>query len=123
MMATPHYQRFLDSMNIGYEQWHDGTGYDLEALAALTPEDRSAAEAVLTTHLANPGDWRDVEALSAIHTPSAAAAVRAAAKHRNPDVRNWVLENPPRPPNWKTISYAPWNMAPSILRRAIRPLA
>jgi hypothetical protein len=91
-MPTPEYQRFLDSMIIGYMQWHDGDGYDLEALAALKDEERGAAETVLITHLATKADWRDVEALAALGTPGAMAAVKAAAKHGNSEVRNRALE-------------------------------
>jgi len=79
-------------MKIGFDQWHDGTGYDLEALAGMTPEDRAAAEAVLVAHLAGPGDWRDVEALATLATPGAMAALKVAAKHGSPEVRNRALE-------------------------------
>jgi len=79
-------------MIIGYEQWHDGEGYDLEALAALKDEERTAAETVLLTHLATKADWRDVEALAALGTSGAMAAVKAASKHGNPEVRNRALE-------------------------------
>jgi len=91
-MPGPEYQRFIESMKIGFDQWHDGTGYDLEALAGMTPEDRAAAEAVLVAHLAGPGDWRDVEALASLATPGAMAALKVAAKHGNPEVRNRALE-------------------------------
>jgi hypothetical protein len=91
-MPTPEYQRFLDSMIIGYMQWHDGDGYDLEALAALKDEERGSAETVLIAHLATKADWRDVDALAALGTPGAMAAVKTAAKHGNPEVRNHALE-------------------------------
>jgi hypothetical protein len=91
-MASPEYQRFLDSMIIGYMQWHDGDGYDLEALAALKDEERGAAETVIITHLATKADWRDVEALAALGTPGAMTAVKVATKHGNSEVRNRALE-------------------------------
>ena len=91
-MPTPEYQRFLDSMIIGYVQWHDGEGYDLEALAALSPEERAAAETVLLMHLATKADWRDVEALAALGTPGAMTAVKFAAKHGDSEVSNRALE-------------------------------
>lgn len=53
------YQRFIDSMRIDYEKWHDGVGYDLEALPALSPEERRNLVAILRGR----GDWRDAEAL------------------------------------------------------------
>jgi hypothetical protein len=91
-MPGPEYERFIESMHIGFEQWHDGTGYDLSALAAMTIEERGDVEAILISHLSgNDGDWRDVEALSAMATPNASAAVKGAAKHRNLEVRNYAL--------------------------------
>jgi hypothetical protein len=91
-MPSPEYQRFLDSMIIGYMQWHDGDGYDLEALAALSPEERGSAETVLIAHLATKADWRDVEALASLGTPGAMAAVKVATKHGNREVRDHALE-------------------------------
>ena len=90
-MPGPEYDRFLASMKIGYEQWHDGTGYDLGALAAMTADDRSAVEAMLIARLAGPADWRDIEALAALATAGAAAALKAATRHRDPLVRNRAL--------------------------------
>ena len=91
-MPSPEYQRFLDSMKIGYEQWHDGIGYDLEALAKLPPEEQGQAETLLITNLAGNGDWRDVDALTALSSPGAEAALTVATKHRNPEVRNRAIE-------------------------------
>lgn len=69
---------FLASMNIGYDQWHDGIGYDLKALASLTGADRAEAERVLLKR--GCADWRDVEALATLATPRAGAALAAALK-------------------------------------------
>jgi len=90
-MPGAAYQRFIESMNIGYEQWHDGIGYDVESLAGMTPEERTEVETILIAHLVKPGDWRDVEALVALGTPAAMEAVNAARKHRDPKVREYVL--------------------------------
>ena len=91
-MPGPDYQRFIESMRIGFDQGHDGTGYDLEALAAMTAEERAAVESILIRQLAGAGDWRDVEALAALATPGAMAALKVAARHRNPEVRDRALE-------------------------------
>ena len=91
-MPTPEFQRFLDSMVIGYVQWHDGDGYNLEALAALAAEELVSAETVLITHLVNNADWRDIEALAALGTAGAITAIKAATKHSNREVRNLALE-------------------------------
>jgi hypothetical protein len=78
---TSDYQRFLDSMKIDYMKWHDGIGYDLDALRQLSPAERQKAEAVLLA--TGCEDWRDVEALNELGTDHALAALRSAlASHR-----------------------------------------
>lgn len=69
---------FLASMNIGYDQWREGTGYDLASLASLSGADRAEAERVLLKR--GCADWRDVEALARLATPRAGAALAAALK-------------------------------------------
>jgi hypothetical protein len=63
-MPSDDFEKFKRSMNIGYEQWHDGIGYDLEALARLNSEERARALALVAERGAK--DWRDVEALAAL---------------------------------------------------------
>lgn len=77
-MPTPAYSRFIESMTIGFDQWHDGLGYDLQALAEIKADERSEVEEVLLAHLKDHPDWRDVEALRALGTPRAIDAARAA---------------------------------------------
>jgi hypothetical protein len=36
---SPTLDKFLQSMKIGYVEWHDGIGYDLEALGELRGEE------------------------------------------------------------------------------------
>jgi hypothetical protein len=90
-VTNPNYQRFLDSMVIDRERWHDGVGYDLEALELLDEEDRSRVETLLIQHLDDAGDWRDLEALVSLGTPDARAAVEAALNHRDTRVRRYAL--------------------------------
>ena len=40
-------ERFRESMEMNLERWRDGTGYDLEALAAATPGERAQIETLL----------------------------------------------------------------------------
>lgn len=69
-MAEPGLlQKFLDSMAIGYEQWHDGIGYDLEALRAMPGPDRQRAEDAVISR--GGDDWRDMEALAELKTDRA----------------------------------------------------
>ena len=69
--------RFKLSMDIDYEKWHDGVGYDLEALREATPGERMEIEGMLITR--SSLDWRDIEALAEINTPRSRAAIKSAA--------------------------------------------
>lgn len=71
-------QRFLDSMVIDYEHWHDGIGYDMAALAAMNAEEREQLEILLLSRGVN--DWRDVQALASLNTERSLAALRQALK-------------------------------------------
>ena len=68
--------RFIESMKIDYEKWHDGVGYDLEALKEANNKEREAIERILVNR--NPPDWRDIEALAVLNTPGARSALEAA---------------------------------------------
>src|SRR5438132_1365674 len=85
------YTRFAESMVIGFDQWHDGLGYDLSALEQMAAAEKGTVEADLLGRLAHGGDWRDVEALVALGTPVALDGVRAATKNANSEVRNYAL--------------------------------
>jgi hypothetical protein len=78
-------QRFEASMKIGFEEWHDGIGYDIEAIRIASPTEREAIEQVLINH--SPRDWRDIEALAEINTNSARDTLKNAIKDTNPVVR------------------------------------
>ena len=85
--------RYARSMEIDYEKWHDGIGYDLEILRAASPEDRAEIERLLLARRAK--DWRDVEALAALGSPAAHAALRKALRSRDHEVRTAVHEYAP----------------------------
>ena len=68
--------RFIESMSIDYEKWHDGVGYDLEALKEVNNTEREAIERILVNR--NPPDWRDIEALATLNTPRARSALKVA---------------------------------------------
>ncbi len=61
MAHSEAFERFQNSRNIGYEQWHDGVGYDMDAFAAMTAEEKEfvAREIRQRGNL----DWRDMEVL------------------------------------------------------------
>jgi hypothetical protein len=90
--ASP-YERFRRSMDIGFEQWHDGIGYDLDALAEASPEDRTAIETLLVPRAGN--DWRDIEALAALGTPRADRALADAFATAGPEIRVAILRDAP----------------------------
>ena len=78
-------KRFLASMVMDYEKWHDGTGYDLAALDEMTQEDLQEIEGILRTKLDEP--WRTFEALDRINTPASLSEIERALKHTNLEVR------------------------------------
>lgn len=82
-------KRFLASMTITYEKWHDGEGYDLDALKQLNEPDLKTAEKILIDH--SPRDWRDIEALAHIDSPTARKVVVDALKHRDPQIRQTAM--------------------------------
>ena len=92
IMADQATEAFLKSMTVGFEQWHDGIGYDLAALGRVPEGEREFVETWLVEHLHQKGDWRDVEALVVLGTPRALAEVRTAREHANPEVRKYVVQ-------------------------------
>ncbi len=78
-------ERFRKSMHITYEMWHDGIGYDLDALGAATADERAGIEAVLVGR--GISDWRDVEALVAIGSEPALDVVRSAGIGGSTEIR------------------------------------
>jgi len=51
-------------MQIDYNQWHDGVGYDIDIIHSANAAERAEIEALLARRGAK--DWRDVEALAAL---------------------------------------------------------
>jgi hypothetical protein len=77
------WERFWESTHIGYEQWHEGIGYDLGALGEMTAEQR---EQVVADLRGRPQGWREVEVYGAIATPAARSALHDALGS-DPDTR------------------------------------
>jgi hypothetical protein len=86
-------KRFLASMIIDYEKWHDGVGYDLDALQELSDDELEQVETKLINH--SPRDWRDIEALACIDSPRARKTVEAALQDPDPKVRQEAREHAP----------------------------
>ncbi len=61
--ADSAWARFQESLRIGFDQWHDGVGYDLGALSEMTAEQRAEVRRMMATRIADgSGGWREVEA-------------------------------------------------------------
>ena len=98
---TPHLDggsaaidRFLRSMVIDYDKWHDGIGFDVDALREVTPAERALAESKLDA----TRDWRDVEALAllaSLGSASAESALRRALKSGSHEIRLAVVRHAP----------------------------
>ena len=92
-MTESALRRFEASMVMDYEKWHDGIGYDLDAIAQATSDERAAIERLLLAR--NAADWRDVEALAALGTPRAEKALLDALSSPNAEVRLAVTRHAP----------------------------
>lgn len=76
-MPSPAYLRFVDSLALDYERWHDGGGFDLEALARIDKSERGDVVHVLAQRHAT---WREIEALEQIDIPPAFMAIKRALR-------------------------------------------
>ena len=102
-------------MNIGYEQWHDGIGYDLAALDELNDTDRSLVEGLLIPRAAN--DWRDLEALGRLGTPKSIRAIMEVRSVKDPEMRLRAHHYGPDP------SAEEWNSAIVNALAQVEPFA
>lgn len=80
-------------MEIGFEQWHDGTGYDLSLLERAAPEQRQEIEDLLVAR--GVRGWRDVEALAALGSLRARSLLAAALRCGDPEIETAVLRYAP----------------------------
>jgi hypothetical protein len=82
---------FRLTMKIDYEKWHDGVSYDLSLLKNAT----AVEQALIASALIPPEGWRDIEALAALNTETARAALRKAVHSHNSEVSSAVLRYSP----------------------------
>ena len=90
--AVSPIQHFKKSMEIDYEKWHDGVGYDIDAIKLASKEEREAIEQILIHN--SPRDWRDIEALAEINTENARETIKNAMKDSNPAVESRLQDMP-----------------------------
>lgn len=76
-MPSEAYSRFVASLELDYDRWHDGDGYDLDALANIDKSERGDA-----VHLLGGRDttWREIQALEAVDIPPAFMAIKRALR-------------------------------------------
>jgi hypothetical protein len=87
-------KKFLASLQLTYDQWHDGDGYDLEALGEVSESECAVIEQILIDH--QPRDWRDIEALALFDSGEARQAIAAALNHSDPKVRREAKRHLPQ---------------------------
>jgi len=87
--SSPTLEKFIQSMKIDYMEWHDGIGYDLSALGELRGEELKQVESLLISR--KDQDWRDVEALAALNTPSTIEALKECLLSKNIDVKLFAV--------------------------------
>lgn len=78
-------ERFRRSMVIGYEEWHEGVPYELDALDELDAAERLEVEELLLARAAH--DWRDVQALDRLGSERALNALEKALRVPDLNVR------------------------------------
>ncbi len=90
MTHSSAYSTFQASKTIGYEEWHDGIGYDLEAFEKMTQAERDA-EAEAAAAIEDP-DWRDIEILGAHGGKKSIERLRDLLTHSSIETRAQALD-------------------------------
>jgi hypothetical protein len=93
MSSDSPLSRFRKSMEIDYEKWHDGVGYDLDALREARGTERKIIESILVAR--ERLDWRDIEALAALDTQLAHEKIEKASRDPSLTVRLAVINYAP----------------------------
>jgi hypothetical protein len=88
MARSAAFEKFMSSTDIDYEAWHDGVGYDLEALGSLAGPEREEAERFLLDRAGS--DWRDLEGLVTLGSDAAREAVVNQLRSGRPEQRLWA---------------------------------
>lgn len=86
--------RFRRGMAMDYEKWHDGTGYDLEAIDEATEGERREIEELLLAKSVE--GWRDVQALAHLDTSRTRTALLAALETGDVALRTHIIRYAPQ---------------------------
>jgi hypothetical protein len=84
-ISTSLVHNFVRSMEINYEKWREGEGYDLALLHQANDSERKAIERILIHH--TPCGWRDIQALALLNSPTARTAIMDAFLHADTETR------------------------------------
>lgn len=84
---------FRQSMKLDYEKWHEGIGYEIGLFKSATPTELAQMERLVLA--AGVDDWRDIEALNALGTPTARARIRETLESGSLKMRMAVLSHAP----------------------------
>lgn len=76
-MSREAVDRFLKSMVMDFDKWHDGIGYDVEALNDMDPDELASIAMTLRDR---DQTWREIEALAMINLPEAQQSVVDSSK-------------------------------------------
>jgi hypothetical protein len=87
------FDRFLRGMDLNYESWRDGLGYDLSMLKTAGPQELTQIEEFLVSRPVY--DWRDVQALAALDSPRARALLRKTLRGRDQVLATAVMDYAP----------------------------
>ncbi len=85
--------RFEKSLQIDYEKWHDGVGYDLDAIREASEAERASIEILLIQR--GPRDWRDIKALAVLNSPRTRKTLRSAITSHNHEIALAVARHAP----------------------------
>ena len=85
--------RFTESMEINYDKWREGEGYDLTLIEQADQHTRDSLERILIGR--SPIGWRDIQALAKINSPKARAAIMDAFLHADTQTRMAVHVHAP----------------------------
>jgi len=89
MTSADPKKKYQASKNIGYDEWREGEGYDLDAYAAMDAAERDA-EAARIRGLSHP-DWRDLEVLRVHGSKESIEHLRDLLLHPSINTRSHAL--------------------------------